>query len=346
MPRKPAKSASWSIEPPPRYIDPTTDFGFHYLFACEANKDMLIAFLNSILPKEYRVKTLRFLNTKTGGVNPNTLKLVYDIFCEGQGNEKFIIEMQVEDQKDFEERSISYVARAISERLPRGVVSYKKLKAVIFIGVMAFKSSMRELPREVWRKVSLKNDDNGEFSGKLQMYFLQLPLFKKKEEELKTNADKWFFYLRNLPKLLQIPAVFKKAIFKKAFEIAEIDALSYAKQINYQLALDQRAIWKSVKELAFERGREAGRAKAELMIAESKAKIAESEAKIAEIEAQTDEIGPKATEAKVKRVEAETKRAEFEAKTVATAQRLKARGLSDAEIAEITGLPPEAILRV
>jgi predicted transposase/invertase (TIGR01784 family) len=302
---------------------------------------MLIAFLNSILPKEYHVKKLRFLNTETGGENPNTRKLVYDIFCEGQGHEKFIIEMQVEDQKDFEERSISYVARAISEQLPRGTLSYKKLKAVIFIGVMAFKSSMRGLPRKVWQKVSLKNDDNGEFSDKLQMYFLQLPLFKKKAEELETDTDKWFFYLRNLPDLSQIPALFKEPIFKKAFKVAEIAALSYAEQVAYQLSIDQRSIWKSSQELKFDQGKEvgfgqgkeAGRAEA---LAESEAKVAESEAKRAEAE--------------VKLAEAEAKRAEAEAKAtadkLATARRLKARGLTNAEITEITGLPPEAISRV
>jgi predicted transposase/invertase (TIGR01784 family) len=140
------------------------------------------------------------------------------------------------------------------------------------------------------------------------MYFLQLPLFKKTAAELETDTDKWFFFLRNLPDLSQIPAIFKEAIFQKAFKMAEIAALSYAEQVAYQLSIDQRSIWESSQELkfdqGFEQGKEAGRA-----------------------------------EAKAKLVEAETK-------TTAIAQRLKARGLSDAEIAEITGLPPEGIPRL
>ena len=35
-----------------RYINPYTDFGFKKLFGEEASKDLLIDFLNSILPKE------------------------------------------------------------------------------------------------------------------------------------------------------------------------------------------------------------------------------------------------------------------------------------------------------
>ena len=40
-----------------RYINPYTDFGFKRLFGEEANKDLLIDFLNTFLPEKHRVKT-------------------------------------------------------------------------------------------------------------------------------------------------------------------------------------------------------------------------------------------------------------------------------------------------
>jgi PD-(D/E)XK nuclease family transposase len=36
------------------YFDPTTDFGFKKLFGEEANKDLLMDFLNSMLPPEHQ----------------------------------------------------------------------------------------------------------------------------------------------------------------------------------------------------------------------------------------------------------------------------------------------------
>ncbi|MGL4942634.1 MAG: PD-(D/E)XK nuclease family transposase [Thermoguttaceae bacterium] len=45
-----------------KYINPYTDFGFNKLFGEEANKDLLIDFLNTLLPEKHQVKTLSFRN--------------------------------------------------------------------------------------------------------------------------------------------------------------------------------------------------------------------------------------------------------------------------------------------
>ena len=42
------------------YFDPTTDFGFKKLFGEEANKDLLMDFLNSMLPKHLKIVELEF----------------------------------------------------------------------------------------------------------------------------------------------------------------------------------------------------------------------------------------------------------------------------------------------
>ena len=39
-----------------RYINPYTDFGFKKLFGEEANKDLLIDFLNTLLPEKHLIK--------------------------------------------------------------------------------------------------------------------------------------------------------------------------------------------------------------------------------------------------------------------------------------------------
>jgi len=45
-----------------RYINPFTDFGFKKIFGSEVNKDLLIAFLNTLLPPEAgKVADLSFL---------------------------------------------------------------------------------------------------------------------------------------------------------------------------------------------------------------------------------------------------------------------------------------------
>jgi hypothetical protein len=50
-----------------RYINPFTDFGFKKLFGSEPNKDLLIDFLNQVLPGKHKVKDLTKSPTSATG---------------------------------------------------------------------------------------------------------------------------------------------------------------------------------------------------------------------------------------------------------------------------------------
>ena len=41
-----------------KYINPFTDFGFKKLFGTELNKDLLIDFLNQVLPEKHQIQDL------------------------------------------------------------------------------------------------------------------------------------------------------------------------------------------------------------------------------------------------------------------------------------------------
>ena len=63
-----------------RYINPYTDFGFKRLFGEEANKDILIDFLNALLPEYYQIATFDFRNTEQlGVVAPDCKSLFYGL---------------------------------------------------------------------------------------------------------------------------------------------------------------------------------------------------------------------------------------------------------------------------
>ncbi len=47
-----------------KYINPYTDFGFKKLFGEEGNKDLLIDFLNQLLPSHHQIESLNFRNVE------------------------------------------------------------------------------------------------------------------------------------------------------------------------------------------------------------------------------------------------------------------------------------------
>ena len=103
-----------------RYLNPFTDFGFKKLFGTEANKDLLIDFLNSLFQGEEVIKTLEFKKQEQLGESEIDRKAIFDLYCENEKGEKFIIELQKAKQKFFKERTLFYATFPIQEQNQRG----------------------------------------------------------------------------------------------------------------------------------------------------------------------------------------------------------------------------------
>ena len=65
-----------------KYINPYTDFGFKKLFGEEANKDLLIDFLNQLLPTYHQIADLAFKNVENLPDLPTERKAIFDIHCK------------------------------------------------------------------------------------------------------------------------------------------------------------------------------------------------------------------------------------------------------------------------
>ena len=216
-----------------RFINPYTDFGFKKLFGEEANKDLLIDFLNAVLPIESPIAELTFTQSEQLPDNPTDRKAIFDIACVGKNGESFTVEMQKAKQLWFKDRALFCTAFPILRQGQRGDWNFK-LNPVYLVAVLDFKYDEAEERRKIYRLVSLKDQDGDEFSDRLKMVFLQMPLFKKTESELETQKDKWLFFLKNLESFEDIPAILREPVFEKAFATAEYVNYPPALQAAYQ----------------------------------------------------------------------------------------------------------------
>jgi hypothetical protein len=58
-----------------------TDFGFKKLFATEANKELLIDFLNEVIKEVGLITDIQYMQTFHLGQLEKDRKAVFDIFC-------------------------------------------------------------------------------------------------------------------------------------------------------------------------------------------------------------------------------------------------------------------------
>jgi predicted transposase/invertase (TIGR01784 family) len=215
------------------YINPYTDFGFKKLFGEEGNKDLLVDFLNELLPEYHKIAVLNFKNSENLGDVPSERKAIFDIHCQSVSGERFIVEMQKAKVNFFKDRSLFYSTFPIREQADQGIWDFQ-LSPVYFIAVLDFHYDEKEEIRKFRRDVALKDQDGDLFFDKLHFKFLQMPFFTKKEHELDTHFDKWCYFLKNLETFDDIPAILKEPIFVKAFETSRLAALSPAEREEYE----------------------------------------------------------------------------------------------------------------
>jgi len=240
-----------------KYINPYTDFGFKKLFGEEGNADLLIDFLNTFLPERHQIKTLEFRDKEQLGPTPSDRRSVFDIFCENDKEEKFIVKMQKAEESYFRDRSLYDVAHPIQES-----EWDFNLKTVYFIGILDFIYDKDDPDPLLIREVELKDQHGKLFYDKLKMTYIQMPLFTKTEKELKTRQEKWLYFLKNLPDLKHIPAILKKEkVFKKAFHITELAAMPEKERNRYEHDLHEYWSYLSTLDKAAADGEARGEAK-------------------------------------------------------------------------------------
>ena len=76
------------------YLNPFTDFGFKKLFAEEPHKELLISFLNPLLPAKHHIQDLHYTKNEQQGVTALDRKAIFDLNCISLNGEHFIVELQ------------------------------------------------------------------------------------------------------------------------------------------------------------------------------------------------------------------------------------------------------------
>lgn len=243
-----------------KYINPFTDFGFKRLFGEEPNKDLLIDFLNVLLKAEQgEIVDLTYLKTEQLGLTELDRKAIFDLYCENEKGEKFIVEMQKSKQNFFKDRSVYYSTFPIQEQAQKSEWNYE-LKAVYTIGILDF--SFEEDKSDVNKfRYDVKLQDiktNKTFYDKLTFIYFEMPKFNKTLEELETHYDKWLYVLKNLHKLDRLPDSLKEKVFERVFEIAEIAKFSHEEYLSYEDSLKYYRDLKNTIDTAKEEGIEEG----------------------------------------------------------------------------------------
>lgn len=219
-----------------KYINPFTDYGFKRIFGQEANKTLLLDFLNNLLMGERRIVDLTFKDKERLGARRGDRALIYDIYCVTDTGERIIVEMQNRSHANFLSRMLYYTSKDIAEQGESGQTWQYDIKAVYSVVFMNFTTEELSGFRT---DVVLANRATGDtVSDKLRMTFLQLPCFTKSSpEECDNDFERWIFTLKHMDEMENLPYAAKNAAFQRLADVAAIAGMTSTERRRYEAAL-------------------------------------------------------------------------------------------------------------
>ena len=244
-----------------KYISLLTDFGFKRIFGKKPNKMLLIDFLNALFDGEQVIRDVTYLNSEHVGDVYAERKAIFDVYCENERGEKFIVEMQNAYQTYFKDRSLYYATFPIREQAPKGSAWDFQLQHVYVVALLNYDVQEAAFAEEdIHHDVGLLDKKTHRvFNDKLTFKYVEIAKFDKPLERLETCYDKWLFVLKNLSRLERQPKELRDKVFDRVFKEAEIAHFTLAELRHYEDSLKAFRDVKNCIDSAEEKGRAEGR---------------------------------------------------------------------------------------
>lgn len=293
-----------------KYLDPKADLTFKLIFEHE---DLLISLLNALLPLDEgkQIEHVEYLPAELVPENPGKKDSVVDVRCRETGGRHFIVEMQLNWNNEFRQRVVLNAAKAVVKQLQPGE-EYKLVQPVYSLNLIndtGFESAPDEFYHD-YAIVDVAHNDR-RIEG-LRFVFIELPKFKPKTIAEKKMAVLWLRFLTEInARTEEAPAeLLENPETAKALKLLEKSAYTEGQLIAYDRFWDAVYRERVFYDDGFKKGEDKG-------LAEGLAKgLAEGRSK------GRDE------------------------RTLEIARKMKEKGKTVEEIAEMTDLSPEEIMHL
>ena len=239
-------------------LKPKIDVVFHSLFR-EDNKHLLESLLSAILKKDVKVKTTdknRYLD-----INSSNEKLgIMDLRAELEGDEQCLIEIQLQPQKNENERMLYYWANSYARQLERGN-EYKELNKTISIVILDHEIKELEGIEKLGIKWQIRDNVDGKriLTDHLEIVIIEIPKaireYQKNKEE---RISQWMMFFDNPNKKEVSEIMSNNEEIKEAKE--ELQKVSGDEKLRRIAELREKAIRDEAAalEYAIEKGQKEG----------------------------------------------------------------------------------------
>jgi len=234
-----------------KYLDPKVDFLFKKIFG--ENKDLVISFLNSLLPLEtgQEIVTIEYLSPEQVPKTALGKNSIVDVRCTDNSGRTFIVEMQSEWSNIFRKRLLINGSKAIVRQMDKKFAKdkakqFKELKPVYVLAIVNGKLSNG---KDWYHHLQIMDSKNPDvvIEG-LDFVLVELPNFTPETWTYthKQLAVLWLRFLKEIESYNDtLPEEFvSNEVIYSAIKICEESALTPEERDAYERA-EEQMIWEN-----------------------------------------------------------------------------------------------------
>ena len=219
-----------------RYIIPTSDWGFKRLFGTEANKKILIGFLNNVID-DCVIEDLEYLDRDVTVTVGPVRRVSFDVYCRCADGSRVIVEMQNYARASFVNRALVYTAASILENYTYSKKTNYRVNRTYLIAITGEKV-FPQVDRAPVR-IGLCNLDSPEtvvLSDRILQIFIELPKFANDVSEIGAGGsflDKFSVAMKKMATFDRMPEEMEGDLFEELFAAADMKSLNASDKDTY-----------------------------------------------------------------------------------------------------------------
>ena len=229
---------------------PTSDFCFKELMQNSKVRKGIISALLGINPEE--IAETKLLPTSTREVYPDGKLVILDVLIKLENGTQVGMEMQVAKYDYWTNRILFYLCRMFTGQIGKGD-TYDKLKKCIHVSFLDFIHFENDY--DFYRKITLRDEKNSEYTDLLELHILELKKLPP-EEQNENGLLKWTRFLNGKCREDFEKMAEKDEYIDEAYELLKKMSADDRKRLEYEAREKAVRDYNTQMKSSLERGEE------------------------------------------------------------------------------------------
>ncbi len=225
-----------------KFISILSDYGFKLTFADESDTTFLRRALQALIQSDHSIEKVQFLTNEFIGLTGEARGGVYDLICEDEKGNTFIVEMQLSFYKHYIQRAKFYAFHRFNTLVEKGDYRFDNLTPIYCIGFLA--KSIYPNSQQYYHYGTLKNQVGEDLDKQITHIIVEIDKFDKPIEAITTDLDKLIFLMKNeeyIQQINELPPVLSEDWIKIAMNKLDKGKMTPDQRMHFEMMLARNA---------------------------------------------------------------------------------------------------------